>query len=83
MHFLPLTGVKIGFGELDYVANEEEQQAVVLLTQLEAITENLTVPIMAITFQEFFGSGRTLPTDFDLVNLPDPAECKLLAHQFM
>ena len=75
-----ITGVKVGFSELDYAANEGDGKAAVLvMTQAEPIKESITVPIMAITFEEFFGSGRTLPTDFDLVDLPDPAECKYIA----
>ena len=69
-------GVRIGFGEVDYSVSEGNGKAVVLVTQAEPITENLTVPIVAITYEEFFGSGRTLPSDFDDVELPNPAECK-------
>ena len=68
-------GVRIGFGEVDYSVSEGNGKAVVLVTQAEPITENLTVPIVAITYEEFFGSGRTLPSDFDDVELPNPAEC--------
>jgi hypothetical protein len=61
---------------LDYLALEGDGQARVVLVQTEEITENLTVPIVAVTFGNFFGSGRTLTDHFDDMTLPDPAECK-------
>ena len=69
-------GVRIGFGEVDYVASEGDGRARVLLTQAEAITENLTVTLMAVTFAEFFGAGRNLTEHFNEIadKLPDPAE---------
>lgn len=69
--------MKIAFGEIDYRGLEGEGQAQVLVTQSEPITESLTIPIRAVTFAEFFGSGRMLTEHFDDVDLPDPAECKL------
>ena len=69
--------MKIAFGELDYRGLEGEGQVRVLVTQSEPLTENLTIPIMAVSFGDFFGSGRTLTEHFDDVDLPDPAECEL------
>ena len=73
------SGVRIGFGELDYAANEGDRMATILLTKLGATTENLTVPIMALSFDEFYNDmGRKLSDKFDDVAIPDPAECKTL-----
>ena len=70
-------GIRIGFGELDYVVREENGVAVVLLTKTEPIAEEVTVPIQALTFREFFvDMGRTLSDEFEGVEIPDPAECK-------
>lgn len=70
-------GLRIGFAELDYLAIEGSGQARVLVILSEPITENLTVPVMAISFADFFGAGRNLTEHFDDVTIPDPAECKL------
>jgi hypothetical protein len=74
--FLFTIGIGLKFGELDYLAFEKDGQAQVTLVQEGEITENLTVPIIAVTFGNFFESGRTLTDDFNSMTLPDPAECK-------
>lgn len=71
-----LSGVQIGFGELDYLSREGDGFARVVITQSEPITENFTIPIMAVSFQDFYGAGRTLTEHFGDVGIPDPAECK-------
>lgn len=71
--------VTIDFSEIDYVSSEEGGRARVLLTQSGPMTENITVPVQAVSFQQFFGAGRTLSTQFDDLKLPNPAECKRTA----
>lgn len=68
--------MRIGFGELDYLSREGDGQARVILTHSGTTTENLTIPVMAISFGDFYGAGRNLTDHFDSVRLPDPAECK-------
>lgn len=71
-------GVRIGFGELDYVSYEKDGQARVLLTKSGPTTKNLTVPLLVLSFEEFYiEMGRNLSDKFIDVNIPDPAECEL------
>lgn len=48
------------------------------LTSLDPITENITIPIQVLTYDEFYRDmGRSLSADFDTVDIPpDPAECE-------
>lgn len=67
----------IGFGELDYLAREVDGVARVILSRLDPSTEDVTLSLMAVRFDEFFvDMGRNLSSEFDQVSIPDPAECK-------
>ena len=70
--------MRIGFGELDYSSIESDGMATVLLTLSDPITMSLTVPVIAVSFADFFGSGKNLTDHFDDIELPDPAECMKL-----
>lgn len=62
---------------MDYVAHEGEGQITVLLTKLEATTENITVPVTLVTFEEFEKLNREFESVNSIVQIPDAAECKL------
>jgi len=62
---------------VDYVGYEKDGQSTILLTSLGPITKDFTVPLMILSFEEFFTQmGRNLSDQFDSVVIPDPAECK-------
>ena len=71
-------GIRIGFGETDYVANERDLQARIILTKLESTTEDVTVAVRLVTFEEFQLLNRTLPSTITEAIIPDPAECELI-----
>ena len=71
--------MRIRFAELDFVA-PESGVARVFLSKTEPLTENVTVPLMAYTYEEFYGMGMTLPSEFDSVSIPDAAECESNNH---
>lgn len=50
----------------------------IVLTALDPITEEVTIPIQAMTYDEFYSDmGKSLSVEFDSVNIPpDPAECE-------
>ena len=71
--------VRIRFRELDYSANEGDAMATVVLVVSESSSQPVTIPIIVMSFDEFFRvRNRTLPNSFDTVDLPDEAECEHL-----
>lgn len=70
------TAVTIGFGELDYISNEEDAVAKVVVVVSESNSPNITVPLTVLSFTEFKDLGKTLPSGFDSLIIPDEAECK-------
>lgn len=73
--------ITIGFTEVDYVTSEEGGQAKVILTVADSPI-NLTIPLIIMSFEEFFNnSNRKLPQAINFDNR-DPAECKKLKKDF-
>lgn len=64
---------------MDYTGEEEREEICIPLVKSERTTENVTVPLMILTFQEFFDMGNTLPSAFNGTEIPDEAECKSIS----
>lgn len=69
-----LTGIHIGFGEVDYKANENEGGVEVIVQKIDENFEKIVVSIKTLTFDELDPS-RVLTESANV----DPAECKQLA----
>ena len=69
--------VRIEFGELDYVANEGDTMARLVLIVSESSSQYITIPLILKSFDEYFNvDNNTLSSIFDSVDLPDEAECE-------
>lgn len=70
------SALRVGFTELDYVSNEGDAMAKVVLSVSDSGSQNVTIPLVVVSFDEFFRvMGKTLPSEFTM-DLPDEAECK-------
>lgn len=59
------------------MCSEDDGQVRIRVTKREQTTENLTILIMALSFDEFNRTVKHLPDEFDGIVLPDPAECEI------
>lgn len=66
-----LTGIQVGFGELDYRGIEGNKQVSIVVQKKDQNANNLTLKIQTLTFDELELGLK--PQD---VELPDAAECK-------
>ncbi len=66
----------IKFGEVDRTFNEGNKEATVLVTKSGLLPQDLVVPLMALSFDEYYALGIPLSDEFNTMNFPDPAECK-------
>ncbi len=77
-HTHECAGIRIGFAETDFLFDEGDGEAKLLLTKIESTTVDVTVRVTVVTFDEFDALGREFPSTFSKLTLPDAAECKCL-----
>ena len=66
----------VTFTETDYVDSEGSGRLEALIIKDGENTENITLKVTPLTYQEFVDTYSMLPPEHT-TDLPDPAECKL------
>ena len=64
-------------GEVDRTFNEGDGEATILITKSGVLPQDLEISLMAYSFAEFSALNLPLSDEFNEMNFPDPAECKI------